>query len=103
MSCGLGHGQRRQPDCPDLRYLQNFALYNAPPGTLQRMAAYFYVGAGDAAVTRAAVMAFTRGDTYPPIPGYKTLVNHFHIQFVDRLRCGHLPSRAHSHSEKHVS
>jgi len=81
---GIGVKQADHED--DVRYLQNFALYNAPPGTLQRMATYFFIGAGDAAATRAAVMAFTRGDTFAPIPGYKTLVNHFHLQFVDRLR-----------------
>jgi len=31
-------------------------------------------------------MAFTRDDAYAPIPGYKTLVNHFHLQYVDRQR-----------------
>ena len=81
---GIGVKQADHEDDP--RYLQNYALYNAPPGTLQRMATYFYVSASDAAATRAAVMAFTRGDTYAPIPGYKTLVNHFHLQFTDRLR-----------------
>ncbi len=83
-SYGIGVKQADHED--DLRYLQNFALYNAPPGTLQRMATYFYLGTGDATATRAAVMALTRGDTYAPISGYKTLVNHFHLQFVDRLR-----------------
>jgi hypothetical protein len=72
----------------DPRYLQNFALYNAPPGTAQRMATYFYVSPDNAAATREAVMAFTHGDTFAPIPGYKTFVNHFHLQFVDRLRAG---------------
>lgn len=81
---GIGVKQADHEDDP--RYLQNFALYNAPPGTLQRMATYFYLGTGDATATRAAVMAFTRGDAYQPIPGYKTLVNHFHLQFVDRQR-----------------
>src|SRR5205814_3261281 len=56
------------------------------PGTLQRMATYFYVSPEPAAPARAAVLAFTRGDTFAPLPGYKTLVNHFHLQFVDRLR-----------------
>jgi hypothetical protein len=70
----------------DLRYLQNYALYNAPPGTLQRMAAYFYVSPENAESARTAVLAFTHGDTFAPIPGYKTMVNHFHLQFVDRLR-----------------
>jgi hypothetical protein len=83
---GYGLGVKQADHEDDPRYLQNFALYNAPPGTLQRMATYFYVGTGDAAATRAAVMAFTRGDAYAPVAGYKTLVNHFHLQFVDRLR-----------------
>lgn len=81
---GLGVKQADHED--DVRYLQNYALYNAPPGTLQRMATYFYLSPDDAAATRAAVMAFTRGDTYQPLPGYKTFVNHFHLQFTDRLR-----------------
>ena len=70
----------------DLRYLQNYALYNAPPGTWQRMATYFYVTPDDAAATRSAVLAFTHHDTFAPVPGYKTMVNHFHLQFTDRLR-----------------
>jgi hypothetical protein len=70
----------------DVRYLQNFALYNAPPGTEQRMGTYFYLSPDNAAATRAAVLAFTRNDTFAPIPGYKTMVNHFHLQFTDRLR-----------------
>jgi hypothetical protein len=81
---GLGIKQANQED--DIRYLQNYALYNAPPGTLQRMATYFYVSPDPAPATRAAVMAFTHGDTFRAIPGYKTMVNHFHLQFTDRLR-----------------
>jgi hypothetical protein len=70
----------------DQRYLFNYALYNAPPGTWQRMAVYFYASPEAAPPTREAVMAFTNNDTFKPIPGYKTMVNHFHIQFTDRLR-----------------
>jgi hypothetical protein len=70
----------------DPRYLHNFALYNAPPGTLQRMAVYFYLSPDDAVATRAAVLAYTRNDTFQSVPGYKTFVNHFHVQFTDRLR-----------------
>ncbi len=70
----------------DTRYLQNFAVYNAPPGTWQRMACYFILSPDDASGARAQAMAFTRNDTFPAIPGYKTFVNHFHLQFVDRLR-----------------
>lgn len=80
----MGIKQADREDVP--KYLQNFALYNAPPGTLQRMAGYFYLSPGDATVARAAVLAFTHNDIFKPIPGYKTFVNHFHLEFTDRLR-----------------
>jgi hypothetical protein len=67
-------------------YLENFALYNAPPGTWQRMAVYFYLSPDAAEATREAVMAFTHGDRFKPLPGYKTMVDHFHISLTDRLR-----------------
>jgi hypothetical protein len=80
----IGVKQADHEDNP--RFLQNFALYNAPPGTLQRMATYFYLSPDDATATRAAVMAFTNNDTFAPVPGYKTMVNHFHLRFTDTLR-----------------
>ncbi|HEY2945189.1 MAG TPA: hypothetical protein VGN09_22340, partial [Vicinamibacteria bacterium] len=67
-------------------YSENFALYNAPPGTWQRMAAYFYLSPDGAEATREAVMAFTHGDRLESLPGYKTMVDHFHISLTDRLR-----------------
>ncbi len=77
----------RQGDREDVEaYRANFALYNAPPGSWQRMAVYFYVSPDAADATRTAVMAFTNNDTFKPVAGYKTLVNHFHISFTDRLR-----------------
>ena len=82
----IGIKQADQED--DARYLQNFALYNAPPGTWQRMAAYFYVTPDAAPAARAAVLAFTHHDTFPAIPGHKTFVNHFHVQLTERLRAG---------------
>jgi len=62
-----------------------FALYNAPPGTWQRMAVYFYLSPSDARACRESVMAYTHGDRYPPLPGYKTLVTHFHVAFTKEL------------------
>ena len=77
----------RQPDREESeQYRDNFALFNAPPGTWQRMAVYFYVDAKPAEATRNAVLAFTHGDTFKPLPGYKTFVNHFHLDFTGRLR-----------------
>ena len=68
------------------RYRDNFALFNAPPGTWQHMPVYFYVDAKPAEATRDDVLAFTHGDTFKPLPGYKTFVNHFHLDFTGRLR-----------------
>ena len=59
----------------------NFALYNAPPGTEQRMALYFYVSPGDAAATRRAVLRYTHGDRYAKLPGFQVAVSHFHTHF----------------------
>ena len=77
----------RQPDREESeQYRDNFALFNAPPGTWQRMAVYFYADAKSAEPTRNAVLAFTHVDTFKPLPGYKTFVNHFHLDFTGRLR-----------------
>ena len=77
----------RQPDREEVeKYRDNFALFNAPPATWQHMAVYFYVDAKPAEATREAVLAFTHGDTFKPLPGYKTFVNHFHLDFTGRLR-----------------
>jgi hypothetical protein len=72
----------------DPQYTDNFALYNAPPGTWQKMSVFFYASADAADPTRQAVLAFTHGDAFKPIPGYKTFVNHFHLAFTDRARAG---------------
>jgi hypothetical protein len=79
----------RQADGEEVQnYVENFALYNAPPGTWQRMAVYIYPIGGDAAAARQDVLAFTHGDTFKPVAGYKTFVNHFHLRFTERLRAG---------------
>jgi hypothetical protein len=68
------------------RYEQNYALYNAPPGSLQKMSMYFYVSPEPGEATRDAAMAFTRDDVFKAVPGYKTFVNHFHLDFTGRQR-----------------
>ncbi len=68
---------------------QVYALYNAPPGTWQRMSVYFYASAGgDSAAADAserAVLAFTHNDRYKALPSYKTMVTHFHTAFTEEL------------------
>jgi len=77
----------RQADREEVaQYAENFALFNAPPGTEQRMAVYFYASPDSTASTRQAVLAFTHNDAFKPIGGYKTMVNHFHLRFTDRVR-----------------
>jgi hypothetical protein len=65
--------------------INNFALYNAPPGTWQRMPVYFYLSAEDSRATQQAVLAFTHDDVYKPLPGYQVLVSHFHMHWNEAL------------------
>jgi hypothetical protein len=66
-------------------FAENFALYNAPPGTMQRMAVYFYLDSAGAEATHQAVMAFTHDDVYKPLPGYQVMVSHFHFHLNEEL------------------
>jgi len=50
------------------------------------MGVYFYASPEAAEATRQSVLAFTHGDMFKPVPGYKTMVNHFHLRFTDRVR-----------------
>jgi hypothetical protein len=66
-------------------FVDNFALYNAPPGTWQRMAAYFYLSAEGSGPTQQRVLAYTHDDTYKGVPGYKVAISHFHTHFNEEL------------------
>lgn len=63
----------------------NFALYNAPPGTWQRMPVYYYLSAEDSRATQQAVMAFTHDDRFKAMPGYQVAISHFHTHFNEML------------------
>jgi hypothetical protein len=63
----------------------NFALYNALPGTVQRMPVYFYLSAEDGRATQSAVLAYTHEDRYKAIPGYQVAISHFHTHFNEQL------------------
>ncbi len=67
----------RQPPAGDNRYVP---WVNAPPGTEQRLPIFFRFGPGDGASEIAAVMAYTRGDRFAPLPGYKTFTSHYHVE-----------------------
>jgi hypothetical protein len=63
----------------------NFALYNAPPGTWQRMAAYYYLSPDGRDAAQKSVLAFTHDDRYKEFPGYKVAISHFHTAFNEQL------------------
>jgi len=65
--------------------LANFALYNAPPGTWQRMAVYYYLSPDSVPATHSAVLAYTHEDRFKPLPGYQVTVSHFHTHFHEQL------------------
>ena len=66
--------------------LENYALYNAPPGTIQHMAVYYYLSPSDEHATQQDVMAYTHGDVYKPVPGFKTVTGHFHLELNEMIR-----------------
>ena len=99
-SVGVRHGDREEMFRPygvsdqlweqrvrqSRRFAQgNFALYNAPPGTEQRMAVYFYLSPSDPEATRETVLEFTYQDRYKPLPGYQVMVSHYHTHFAEAL------------------
>ena len=63
----------------------HFALYNAPPGTWQRMGLYYFLSSGPASEAHRSVMSFTHNDSYKSIPGYYTMVSHYHVHFGEML------------------
>jgi hypothetical protein len=64
----------------------NYALYNAPPGTMQRMAVYYYLSAAGSHATDEAVLKFTHDDAYKPVAGFKTVTGHFHLELNEMVR-----------------
>jgi hypothetical protein len=64
---------------------QNFALYNARPGTWQRMPVYFLIHLGDGPTAIQAALAYTRNDHYEPLRGYWVMARHFHTNPLPRL------------------
>ena len=66
--------------------VDNYALYNAPPGTLQHMAVYYYLSPKGDHATQQAVLAYTHDDVFKPVPGFKVVTGHFHLDFNEMLR-----------------
>ena len=69
----------------DPEFYHNFALYNARPGTWQRMPVFFYVSPTSGAEAMEGALAFTNKDQFKPLPGYKVMGHHYHMGLVARL------------------
>ena len=81
-SFGIRQAEREE----DPEFYHNFALYNARPGTWQRMPLFLYVHAETGQDAVDASLAFTHGDRFQPLPGYKVMGHHYHAGLVKRLR-----------------
>lgn len=89
-SFGIRQGEQEVVD----RYLANWSLYSAPPGTEQHMAAYFYPTLGEPTAAFEAALAFTNGDVYRPLPGYQVMGSHYHTDMGRSLMAtGSIDSR----------
>jgi hypothetical protein len=78
-------GIRQAEGEDDPRYVGNFALYSAPPGTVQRMPAFFYLHPRSATEAHEAVLAFTHGDRFKALPGFQVMAHHFHGSSARRI------------------
>jgi len=73
-SIGIRQGEQEVVE----RYLANWSLYSAPPGSRQQMVGYFLPTLGDGAAAFEAALEFTNGDVYPELPGYQVMGSHYH-------------------------
>jgi hypothetical protein len=53
--------------------------YNAPPGTDQRLSAFYLLTDGDAEHALAETLRFTHGDRFPRLAGHHTFTSHWHM------------------------
>jgi hypothetical protein len=89
-SFGIRQGEQEVVE----RYLANWSLYSAPPGSEQHMAGYFYATLGDSSEAFEDALAFTNGDVYWPLPGYQVMGSHYHTDLGrDLLASGSIDTR----------
>lgn len=81
----FGFGIRQGEQEVREKFRANWTLYGAPPGSEQRMALFLYPSAKDADAARDGALAFTRGDRYADLPGYKVMAHHYHLGMGERL------------------
>ncbi len=50
------------------------------------MPVFLYISPDSGQAALDAALAFTRGDRFKPLPGYKVMGTHYHVEMVRRLR-----------------
>lgn len=75
----------RQDLYGDRRYVPWF---NAPPGTKQRMNFFCYLSTEKEGNVLQQVKRYTYNDSYKPLPGYKTMSSHFHVEHTRDVLSG---------------
>lgn len=65
----------RQPPMGDKRFVP---WVNAEPGSLQRLGVFLFPSRASGHENLEIVKAYTRDDSFKPLPGYKTLSSHYH-------------------------
>jgi hypothetical protein len=53
--------------------------FNAPPGTKQRLGAFYLLSRGNAEKAIEETLRYTRGDKFTPLPGHITFTSHYHM------------------------
>ena len=61
---------------------QFYPWMNAPPGRPQRMSVFFLLSDGAPEEALTDVLAYTNGDRFRPLEGYKTLSTHWHLAYT---------------------
>ena len=83
---GLSDAEWRKRTDISREQIDNYALYNAPPGTMQHMAVYYYLSPKGDRAAQQSVLAYTHDDVFKPVPGFKVISGHFHLDFNEMLR-----------------
>ncbi len=85
-SFSFGVRQAETEENPE--FYHNFALYSARPDTWQRMPVFLYISHDSGKDAMDGVLDFTHGDRFKPLPGYKIMGHHYHVDLVERLNAG---------------
>ncbi len=89
-SIGIRQGEQEVVE----RYMANWSLYSAPPGSQQQMVGYFLPSLSDSERTFDQALQFTHNDIYKALPGYKVMGSHYHTDMGRNLMAtGSLDSR----------